>query len=151
MEETARTQGLFVDQFTYDGIKFAAFDLGGQKTYQMIYEPYLRSAVSVVYVIDSSDPSRFEESAELLRKVTSMIPCNATLLVLANKSDLVEPSTIEQIVETLRFDALQKSADLSRINMFFVSAKTGDQFDTAFEWLAKSVTETQTHKPKKIN
>lgn len=141
-EDSLRTMGLNVDAFDYNGIKFSAFDLGGQETFRMIWQPYISNAIAVCYVIDSSTPDLFAESASVLHNVLSYIPENATLLILANKSDLAGPDTLDQIVSAFDFYKLQTSTNLSRINIFYISAKTGDQFDDAFDWLAESVTKT---------
>ena len=141
-DDSLRTMGLNVDAFDYNGIKFSAFDLGGQETFRMIWEPYVSNAIAVVYVIDSSTPDLFEESASVLHNVLSYIPDNATLLILANKSDLAGSDSLDRIVKAFDFYKLQTSTNLSRINIFYISAKTGDQFEDAFDWLAESVTKT---------
>lgn len=140
VDDSIRTMGLNVDAFEYNGIKFSAFDLGGQETFRMIWEPYVSNAIAVVYVIDSSTTDLYSESATVLHDVLKYIPDNATLLILANKSDLAAPDSLNQIVSTFDFYKLQTSTNLKRINIFNVSAKTGDQFEDAFDWLADSVT-----------
>lgn len=139
-DDSLRTMGLNVDSFDYNGIKFSAFDLGGQETFRTIWEPYISKAIAVVYVIDSSASELYSESATALRDVLQFIPDNATLLILANKSDLAGPNSLDQIVSAFDFYSMQTSNNLKRINIFYISAKTGDQFDDAFDWLADSVT-----------
>ena len=141
VEGSIRTMGLNVDAFEYNGIKFSAFDLGGQETFRQIWQPYIANALAVVYVIDSSTPELYEESASVLHDVLSFIPDNATLLILANKSDLAGPNSLDQIVTSFDFYKLQTNTNLARINIFYISAKTGDQFHDAFDWLADSVTQ----------
>ena len=137
-EETLRTMGLNVDSFKYKGVAFSAFDLGGQASFRMIWEPYLKWAFAVVYVIDSS-ANNFDESAQVLHQALQHIPENATLLLLANKSDLAKENVLGEIIEAFKFKKMQETAGLTRINLFFISAKTGDQFSQAFDWLARSV------------
>ncbi|MHA2365037.1 MAG: ADP-ribosylation factor-like protein [Candidatus Hodarchaeales archaeon] len=141
-EDTLRTMGLNVDSFEFKGVKFSAFDLGGQETFRMIWEPYLKNALAVVYVIDSSTPDLFNESAEVLHDCLNLIPKKATLLLLANKSDLAGENALSEILSEFHFKEMQEYANLKRINLFYISAKTGDQFDDAFEWLAESVADT---------
>jgi small GTP-binding protein len=141
-EDSIRTMGLNVDAFEYNGIKFSAFDLGGQETFRMIWEPYVSNAIAVVYVIDASAFDLYPESASVLHDVLKYIRENATLLILANKSDLAALNSLDHIVESFDFFKLQNSYNLKRINIFYVSAKTGDQFDDAFDWLADSVTKS---------
>jgi small GTP-binding protein len=141
-EATMRTMGLNVDDFEYKGIKFSAFDLGGQETLRIIWEPYLRESTAVCFVIDSSDVSRYQESAEVLYSVLKFIPSKAVLILLANKSDLAPKNALHEIIQAFNFKELQESADLKAISIFYISAKTGDQFDEAFDWLADAVTDS---------
>jgi small GTP-binding protein len=141
-EDTLRTMGLNVDNFEYKGVKFSAFDLGGQETFRMIWEPYLKTAVAVCYVIDSSTPESYMESGDVLRSVLKNIPSKAALLLLANKSDLAPKNALAAIITAFDFKSLQETADLKAINLFYISAKTGDQFSEAFDWLADVVTDT---------
>lgn len=141
-EDTLRTMGLNVDNFEYKGIKFSAFDLGGQETFRMIWEPYLKSSIAVCFVIDSSSPESYVESAEVLRSMLIHIPSKATLLLLANKSDLAPPNALAAIITAFNFKKLQETSDLKAINLFYISAKTGDQFSDAFDWLSDVVTDT---------
>lgn len=141
-EETLRTMGLNVDSFEYNGVKFSAFDLGGQETFRLIWEPYVANAIAICYIIDSSAHELFPESAKVLKDVLRYAQEKAILLILANKSDLAGSDTLNEIIKTFDFLNLQETAKLSRINMFNISAKTGDQFDDAFEWLAQSVTDS---------
>ena len=138
-DDAIRTMGLNVDQFNYGNVIFSAFDLGGQDTFQMIWEPYVSKTIAVCYVIDSSTPDLFVESALTLKRVLEYIPKNAILLILANKSDLAGPRTLEEILDTFDFFTLQQNSKLSKINLFYISAKTGDQFADAFEWLSENV------------
>ena len=139
IDDSIRTMGLNVDAFDYNGVKFSAFDLGGQETFRMIWEPYVRNATAVIYVIDSSTPDLFPEGAKALHEVLQYIPEKAILMLLANKSDLAGPNTLNDIIQAYDFVKLQESANLKSINIFHISTKTGDQFEDAFDWLADSV------------
>ena len=141
-EDVQMTMGLNVNIFEYRGIKFSAFDLGGQESFQIIWEPYLRAAFAVVYVIDASTPELFFKSSKILHQALEFIPKNATLLLLANKSDIANKDILKDIIKDFEFKKMQESAILKKINVFYISAKTGDQFDNAFKWLVKSVEET---------
>ena len=70
-------------------------------------------------------------------------------MLLCNKSDLAGPDTLNRIIETFDFVDLQQTAKLTRINIFNISAKTGDQFDDAFDWLAETVTDVLKSSNKK--
>ena len=140
LDNPFRTMGLNVEYFEYKNVKFAAFDLGGQEGLRSIWEPYLKESISVCYVIDSSDPEKYQESANVLHSVLHFIPERAILVLLVNKSDLAPQDALVKIVTTFKFKELQETANLKAINLFYISAKTGDQFDMAFSWLADAIT-----------
>ena len=140
LDHPFRTMGLNVEFFEYKNIKFTAFDLGGQEGLRSVWEPYLKESISVCYVIDSSDPEKYQESAEVLHSIVHFIPERSILLLLANKSDLAPSDALIKIVATFKFKELQETANLKAINLFYISAKTGDQFDMAFSWLADAIT-----------
>lgn len=142
LEQTNVTMGLSVDTFEYNGVKFSAFDLGGQKTFQMVWEPYLRNALSVVYVVDASNPAFFQESAHVFKRTLEMMNPDAILLFLINKMDLAEKSVLIDIQEIFELRDIRTIEKVKILNYFGVSAKTGDNFDKAFSWLSKAVKHT---------
>ncbi|MFQ5979986.1 MAG: ADP-ribosylation factor-like protein [Candidatus Heimdallarchaeota archaeon] len=137
-----RTMGLNVDEFSYRSVRFRTFDLGGQETFHTLWGAYVEHAAAVVYVVDASDPVLFPESFEALKISLKTIPSRCILMILANKSDLDESRALDEILKTFDLFYLQNQANLKGINIFLVSAKTGDAFTDAFDWLVNSMTGT---------
>ncbi|MHA2270980.1 MAG: ADP-ribosylation factor family protein [Candidatus Hodarchaeales archaeon] len=135
-----RTMGLNVDEFTYRKVRFRTFDLGGQETFHTLWSSYVQHASAVVYVVDASNPLLFPESYNALKTSLLTIPSKAILMILANKSDLDAARTLDEILKVFDLFFLQNDANLKAINIFLISAKTGDSFNESFDWLVSSMT-----------
>ncbi len=143
MGTTTRTMGLNVDEFAYRKVKFRAFDLGGQDAFHALWGSYVQNAAAVVFVVDASNPMVFPESYDSLKKALKSIPSKCILMILANKSDLDAARTLDEILKTFDLFYLQKQANLKGINIFLVSAKSGDSFYESFDWLVGALTGKQ--------
>ncbi|XP_019072600.1 uncharacterized protein LOC104877785, partial [Vitis vinifera] len=72
--------------FELSNTKLVFWDLGGQSGLHSIWEKYYEEAHAVVYVIDASCPSCFEDSKSALEKILRHEDLQgAPLLILANK------------------------------------------------------------------
>ena len=96
------TKGFNVKVIQKDSIKFTFWDVGGQKSLRSVWENYFESNDALIYVIDSSDTYRLEESGKELRSLLeenqlSGIP----LLIYANKQDLNLSLSPEEIMNDL--------------------------------------------------
>merc|ERR1712037_190974 len=60
------TQGFNIKSLVQDGFKLNVWDIGGQKTIRPYWSNYFESSDALVYVVDSSDSRRFEESSQEL-------------------------------------------------------------------------------------
>ncbi|MFX0115639.1 MAG: ADP-ribosylation factor-like protein [Candidatus Hodarchaeota archaeon] len=137
-----RTMGLNVDEFSYRNVRFRTFDLGGQATFHTLWGSYVEHAAAVVYVVDASDPVVFPESFEALKAALKTIPSKCILMILANKSDLDTARGLDEILKIFDLYYLQTSKELRGINIFLISAKSGDSFTEAFDWLVNQMTGT---------
>ncbi|CBI21813.3 unnamed protein product, partial [Vitis vinifera] len=80
------TVGLNIDRVELSNTKLVFWDLGGQSGLHSIWEKYYEEAHAVVYVIDASCPSCFEDSKSALEKILRHEDLQgAPLLILANK------------------------------------------------------------------
>ncbi|MFX0116227.1 MAG: ADP-ribosylation factor-like protein [Candidatus Hodarchaeota archaeon] len=138
----SRTMGLNVDSVTYEGMEFQTFDMGGQLAFRDLWESHVRTATAVVYVIDSAGPTLFAESHEALQSCLVQIPRKSLLVILANKSDLAESVSLATIIKTFEWHEIQTIHDFRAINLFQMSAKTGENFDEAFQWLFETILRT---------
>jgi signal recognition particle receptor subunit beta len=132
--------GLNVEAFEYRDVRFQAFDLGGQSTFQIIWPDYLKLSKAVVFVVDCSNPDDFEASKEDLYNAIPHISSNSILLLAANKADI---SGVDPYVLMLKhFDLydIQQKGNFRAVNIFHMSAKSGANFYQAFDWLIETLT-----------
>lgn len=81
------TRGFNVKQISVNGYDITAWDIGGQDSIRSHWRNYYSTTDVLIYVIDSSDLRRLEESGRELRGVLDQI--RVPILILANKQDLV--------------------------------------------------------------
>merc|ERR1712224_546457 len=63
------TQGFNIKSLVYDGFKLNVWDIGGQKTIRPYWSNYFESTDALIYVVDSSDERRLEESSKELKEL----------------------------------------------------------------------------------
>ncbi|GKV04972.1 hypothetical protein SLEP1_g17047 [Rubroshorea leprosula] len=126
------TVGLNIGRIEVANTKLVFWDLGGQLGLRSIWEKYYEEAHAVIYVIDAACPSRFEDSKSALEKVLRHEDLQgAPLLILANKQDLSEAVSAEEIARYLDLKKLDE-----RVYMFeAVSAHDGTGIKEGLEWL----------------
>ena len=67
--KTNPTIGANLEEFTYNNVKFQAWDLGGQESIRSIWDAYYMNTDAIIYVIDSKNEENLEESREQFHKV----------------------------------------------------------------------------------
>merc|ERR1711924_372037 len=128
------TQGFNIKSLVHDGFKLNVWDIGGQKTIRPYWSNYFEASDALVYVIDSSDKRRLEESgAELTELLQEDKLAGIPLLIFANKQDLLQAMGADDITEAL---GLSQIAD-RQWNIQACSAKEGDGLSDGMEWSYK--------------
>ncbi|KAK3447226.1 ADP-ribosylation factor-related protein 1 [Eucalyptus grandis] len=128
------TVGLNIGRIEVSNTKLVFWDLGGQPGLRSIWEKYYEEAHAVVFVIDAASPSRFEDSKSSLEKVLRNEDLQgAPLLILANKQDLAEAVSADELARYLDLKKLDE-----RVYMFeAVSAYDGLGIKESVEWLVE--------------
>jgi len=130
------TQGFNIKSLVHDGFKLNVWDIGGQKSIRPYWSNYFESTDALVFVIDSSDRRRLEESGAELGELLSEDKLGGIpLLVFANKQDLVQARSAPEISEAL---ALHEIRDRSW-NIQAASAKQGEGLQEGMEWLVSTI------------
>ncbi|NWI87339.1 ARL14 protein, partial [Pitta sordida] len=108
---TVPTIGFNVDMIeTGKGFTLTFWDVGGQEKMRQCWSNFLEEADGLLYVVDSSDKRRLEESRrefELILKNESLK--NVPVVVLANKQDLPGALNAEEV--TRRFKVKLSCSD----------------------------------------
>ncbi len=138
---TTRTLGVNYRTVKYRNIEFNMVDLGGQQIYRnLLWHDSLETTSAIVFVLDSADiriteaSNAFWDSIKLNEK--------APVLFIANKIDLPGARSFDLIVKDL--DLTRATRTTGRpVGLFRISAKTGENFYDAFDWLADVLTGTE--------
>ena len=135
--QTMRTIGFTMDQLQINKLKIEVVDLGGQVDFRPGWYLHLGNA-SLVWVVDSTDKSRFNEMATEFENVRRSLQPNAFILVLANKQDSEEAESIDAIATLLKLDIIPQ-----KWKIFATSAQTTEGLRDAFKWLYESITQEE--------
>lgn len=130
------TVGLNVGRLEAFSHSFVFWDLGGQTGLRSIWDKYFEESHALVFVVDSANKDRFDESKAALEKVLAHIELTgAPLLVLANKQDLEGAANAQDVSEYYGLGRINNRA----VKVVPVCAYTGQGLKEAVEWLAKEV------------
>jgi len=128
------TVGLNTGQVEVTGASIQFWDLGGQTELQTLWDKYYAESHGIIYVIDSHDRERIEESKEAFdQMVRNELLQGVPLLVLANKQDLPDCMGVREVKPIFN-----QSAHLigSRDCMVMpVSALTGEGIVEGLMWM----------------
>ena len=133
---TIPTIGFNVETLQYKNLEFNCWDIGGQFKLRSLWHHYFENAQGLIYVVDSNDGERIDESAESLRSVLddeSM--AGVPILVYANKMDMPNAMSVPQISERLGLANLRDR----KWQVQASNAQRGDGLFEGMDWLAKNV------------
>ncbi|CEM02067.1 unnamed protein product [Vitrella brassicaformis CCMP3155] len=130
------TQGFNIKSLVQGSFKLNVWDIGGQKTIRAYWQNYFEGTDALIYVIDSADRRRLEESGEELNELLQQDKLGGIpLLVFANKQDLLQALSAQEIAEQLSLHAIRDRT----WNIQACSAKTGDGLQDGMEWLVTTL------------
>ena len=140
MSHITPTQGFNIKSVQHSGFKLNVWDIGGQKAIRPYWRNYFEQTDAMVYVIDSADRKRIEETglelADLLEEdKLSGVP----VIVLANKQDLVTALSPDEVADGLNLYSIRDRP----WQIQACSAKTGEGLQDGMEWLVKQVRPTK--------
>ncbi|KZZ86928.1 ADP-ribosylation factor [Ascosphaera apis ARSEF 7405] len=105
---TIPTVGFNVESVTYKNVKFNVWDVGGQDKIRPLWRHYFSGTQGLIFVIDSSDRARIDEARqELHRIILDREMKDALLLVFANKQDLADSMSPDEVREKLQLTQLK--------------------------------------------
>jgi len=129
----------YVDQpFSFQGIQFSAWDLGGHEAVRHLWEDYVSDQVSaVLFLVDSADTERLEEAAyELDALIGEQMLAGLPVAIMLNKCDLHGAMESAEISERIEYKALQDMQGADKIRMFRISVLKGEGYQEAFRWIS---------------
>jgi len=137
---TVPTIGFNVETVQYKNLRFQVWDLGGQTSIRPYWRCYYQNTNAVIYVVDSADHDRMGISKqELMAMLEEEELKDAALIVFANKQDLPNALSCEQIADRLGLASL-KSRQWA---IFKTSAVKGDGLFEGLDWLCAALREAK--------
>ncbi|KAL0230442.1 hypothetical protein PCE1_004002 [Barthelona sp. PCE] len=120
----------------HNGFRINLMDVGGQKTIRAYWKNHFEETDAVIWVIDSADKIRLEETHDELHAVLQAERlAGASLLVCANKQDIEGALSVEEITDVLQLNNIERRHWLCAC----VSAVTGRGLKEAINWVVSDV------------
>jgi len=130
------TLGFTISTFEHNNLKLNVWDVGGQKSLRAFWRNYFESTDGLIYVVDSSDTFRMNDSKQELQNLLKEERLlGATLLVLANKQDLSGAVSCETIKDLLQLDSIKTH----HWKIVGCSAYTGLNLLSSIDWLLEDI------------
>ncbi|XP_076462538.1 E3 ubiquitin-protein ligase TRIM23-like [Babylonia areolata] len=134
---TIPTIGFNVETVEYKNFKFTIWDVGGQHKIRPLWKHYYFNTQAVIFVLDTSNRERVTEAQnELVKLVQEKELKEASLLIFANKQDMEDHASIEEMTEQL---GLLKMCCNRSWHLQGCSAKTGEGLADGLEWLSRQM------------
>lgn len=104
------TIGFNTETWTYGNLEVVSFDIGGQDKVRVLYKHYYAESRGLIYVVDSNDRELMPEARmELNLLLADALLDGIPLLVLANKCDLPNHMTANEVSEALELEGSFRS------------------------------------------
>merc|ERR1711916_399497 len=140
---TIPTIGFNVETVEYKNISFTVWDVGGQDKIRPLWRHYYQNTQGIIFVVDSNDRDRIDDGSgadnsakeELARMLGEDELRDAVLLVFANKQDLPNAMTVNEVTERLHLNTM-------RNRQWYIQATcatTGDGLYEGLDWLSATL------------
>ncbi|KAM5171971.1 ADP-ribosylation factor-like protein 3 [Mantella aurantiaca] len=130
------TQGFNIKSVQSQGLKLSVWDIGGQRSIRSHWKRYLGSTDLLIYVVDSADRKRFEETGqELAELVGEDSLLGVPLLVFANKQDLLTAASAADIAAGLNLHTYRDRT----WQIQACSALSGEGIQDGMNWICKNI------------
>ena len=108
---------------------------GGQKSIRPYWRNYYDRTDALIYVVDSSDSKRLEETASELSELLKEDKLHGVpLLVFANKQDLLNAKEAKEIRSILKLNKESR-----KWNIIECSSKSGEGIEEGFQWVMSNM------------
>lgn len=131
------TVGLNVGRMDAYKAPLIFWDLGGQAGLRSIWDKYYKESHAVVFVLDSSEPTRFAEARDALERVLSSAELQgAPVLLAANKQDKGGACKLQEVEEYFGDTGLSGGR---AFRVQGISALSGEGVRDAVAWIVEHI------------
>ncbi|XP_070555841.1 ADP-ribosylation factor-related protein 1-like isoform X2 [Ptychodera flava] len=149
LSKITTTVGLNIGKIDIGSVRLMFWDLGGQEELQSLWDKYYAESHGVIYVVDSTDEERLEDSWKAFDEmIESEALEGVPVIVLANKQDVQGCLNVDQIKSLFN----QSAAKIGRrdCKMQGVSALTGDGVNESIDWIVQCVERNSPWRPPRL-
>merc|ERR1712032_710565 len=142
---TIPTIGFNVETVEYKNIEFTVWDIGGQHLIRPLWRHYYKGSEAVIFVVDSNDRERIDDNGlnsnddNVRDQLHSMLADEelngAALLVFANKQDLPNAMSVDEITQRLQLNKLRNREWYIQSSC----ARSGDGLYEGLDWLSRTL------------
>ena len=126
-DDDGRTVALDFGRCSLSGIEILAFGTPGHEHFEFMREILIQGADGLLVLFDSTRPQTFKTAAQMLQRLLKKLPDNVPFILVANKQDLPNAKTPEEIRTILELD--------TSIPVIEVVAKEGQNVEKALQTL----------------
>eukprot|EP00397_Hematodinium_sp_SG-2012_P062709 GEMP01085179.1.p1 GENE.GEMP01085179.1~~GEMP01085179.1.p1 ORF type:complete len:199 (+),score=41.76 GEMP01085179.1:84-680(+) len=128
------TIGLNIARVQVGNIIAIIWDVGGGASMRSIWRNYFPDIEGVLFVVDSADPSRFQESMSVLEQVLAApeLRPDVPVLIFANKRDLEDAVPMDDMHKTFHRERL---ADKRPFHLLPCSGLNKINLEAGLQWL----------------
>ena len=106
VKTTSPTIGCNVEMVTRENFSVIMCDVGGKDWFRPLWRHYYKGCDGLVFVVDSNDRDRIDESRKELEIILADDELRSVpVLIFANKQDLPEALTVEEVSEALHLSS----------------------------------------------
>uniref|UniRef100_A0A8B9V5R2 ADP-ribosylation factor-like protein 3 n=1 Tax=Anas zonorhyncha TaxID=75864 RepID=A0A8B9V5R2_9AVES len=129
-------KGFNIKSVQSQGFKLNVWDIGGQRRIRPYWRNYFENTDILIYVIDSADRKRFEETGQELAELLDEEKLSGVpVLIFANKQDLLTAAPASEIAEGLNLHTIR-----DRVwQIQSCSALSGEGVQDGMNWACKNV------------
>ncbi|EAL62745.1 ADP-ribosylation factor-related [Dictyostelium discoideum AX4] len=134
---TIPTIGFNVEIIEYKNLSMNVWDIGGQNNIRALWRQYDQRTDVFIFVVDSTDRERFDEVKQEIKNIIEQNKnesSNASLLIFANKQDMLNPITPAELVNSLDLNSLTNK----KWHVQPCSAVRGDGIYEGFDWIVSN-------------
>jgi ADP-ribosylation factor protein 1 len=132
---TIPTIGFNVETIKYKNLRLDCWDAGGQEVFRGMWKHYCQDCHGIIFVVDSSDPSRFDEAKlELHRVLSEDTIQKSVLLVIANKQDAPGAVGADMIANKLELEKLKQPYHVQP-----AVATNGEGLIEGLDWMVEQI------------
>ncbi|CAF1034938.1 unnamed protein product [Rotaria magnacalcarata] len=132
---TIPTIGFNVEILEYKNLIITAWDVGGRDKIRSLWRHYYTNTSAVVFVVDSNDGERISDACDQLHQLANEeLLKNLPILIFANKQDLPNALTLDEIKEKLNLSKLDEMK--TKWHLQSSIATTGDGLHDGLQWLS---------------